>query len=839
MKNPIRKLLLAALTLRIATFCLGSELDADSRTPFNDESFRAFIDTNCVKCHGPKKQKGDVRLDELPLTDLSPDHLELWQDAMDLVATGDMPDDEDLALSQSEIGHATRFIDNLIQDGLQSVSKEQVVLRRLNKEQYRNTLRDLLGINVSVEDPSSPLPPDEIAEGFDNLGSALTMTDLHLDAYLAAAEDAISRWEARADVKPGAFKLQVPTGKGVTRYGFGGSVMESETHLDLLTSGWTNRRFKMMTFPARDPRNQLLPYNGVYRITVDAEPLHTDDPEAIANLEIHQLPWDMDSFRTPQLGIFLRRPARSITPDIDYRVGTMDFAHGERSKVVLETWLPGGLYTLGFNFDTGPRFDPNNAAAAHYLKEKLDAEGKAIGDSKEFLSAARDLSNRGRKDRDLGAEVRTVFDRVETPRLRFHSITIEGPLEDENAPSRKQLDRLDSDQAALRAAVIDFAMRAFRRPVESDEIQPFVDYAYENGYRSAMKAILCSPSFLYLKEKEGELSDYALASRLSYFLWNSMPDEELFKLAEAGQLKNKAILRSQMNRMLEDERSKDFVDHFTFQWLGLENMTTMRPSEDFVFYHDFFVGELMIEETARFFDYLLKANRPASDLIDADYTFMNSTLARHYGRSDVTGSAFEKVSLAGDSKRRGLLGQGAVLTASANGVDTSPVIRGIWVLDRLFGTPPNPPPPNVVALEPDTRGTITIREMYAKHRTEESCRSCHKSIDPLGFALENFDPIGHWREQYANGIPVESYGQLPGGETFEDIEGLRELLADGQVDLVARNLVQRLLVYATGRKLSIADRREVDRILEENSGSEYGANDLVHSIITSSIFLNK
>ncbi|MEM7601078.1 MAG: DUF1592 domain-containing protein, partial [Verrucomicrobiota bacterium] len=354
-----------------------------------------------------------------------------------------------------------------------------------------------------------------------------------------------------------------------------------------------------------------------------------------------------------------------------------------------------------------------------------------------------------------------------------------------------------------------------------------------------LKALLCSPSFLYFSETNDQLDGYALANRLSYFLWNSMPDEPLFALAAEGKLSSPKVLREEANRMLQDEKAESFLTRFTYQWLGLANMDDMPASGEYVYYHDFFVRDLFKEETRLFFESLLKTNAPAADLVHADYTFMNAPLARYYGVEGVTGGAFEKVSLTAMPRRRGLLGQGSVLTTSANGIDTSPVVRGIWMLEHLLGTPPSPPPPDVEVLEPDTRGTVSIRDMYAAHREDASCNRCHEDIDPLGFALENFDPVGQWRDIYEGGLEVDSWGQMPDGQKFEDVISFRELLDEKQVRLIAHHLLDRFLLCATGREMSVTDQEEIETILNNAQGDGYRLGDLLEATITSQAFLNK
>ncbi|MFT5130287.1 MAG: hypothetical protein ACI8W8_003916, partial [Rhodothermales bacterium] len=426
-----------------------------------------------------------------------------------------------------------------------------------------------------------------------------------------------------------------------------------------------------------------------------------------------------------------------------------------------------------------------------------------------------------------------LLDRLEAvdgPRIVIHQIEESGPQYEQWPPQSHQI--ITSDLSA-------FAERAFRRPVTAAEIGPYLRLA-ESNPRRAIEAILCSPRFLYLEEPEGALDDYAVASRLSYFLWNTMPDATLLTAAKAGQLRDAAEIAKQLDRMLADPRSDEFVETFVWAWLRLQNTVEMAPDPmKFYDYHRNRIDEAMIQESTRFFRHLLDEDLPIATFLDADFAILNADLMRHYGLpgSVNTTAKYQRVSLPVDSHRGGLLGQAAVLTASANGVDTSPVVRGIWILENLLGTPPAPPPPGVDIPEPDARGDLTIRELYAKHRTVASCNDCHKKIDPLGFALENFDAIGNWRDTYENGNPIDPSGRMPNGQAFTDTAGLKAIMTD-DLRLFSRNLSTKLLTYATGRKMEAADRAEIARITTSLK-ARGGLRELLRLIVTSETFLHK
>ncbi len=392
-------------------------------------------------------------------------------------------------------------------------------------------------------------------------------------------------------------------------------------------------------------------------------------------------------------------------------------------------------------------------------------------------------------------------------------------------------------------AISNFSRRAFRRPMTQEELQPFHGLADKQGFQLAAKAMLCSPNFLYLYENDGKLDNDALASRLSYALTNSMPDDELFKVAAAGKLTDSKVFDDQIDRLLASPRSEDSIESFVTQWLRLRNIDRMPPDEKkypaFYRISHGYTGtkEAIAKEPVIYFRYLVAENLPVSLLIESDFTFMNDSLADFYGMSGVDTSAFQKAKLEPGLKRGGLLGMAAVLTASANGVDTSPVVRGVYVLDNLMGKPPAPPPPGIKLPQPDVRGSTTIRDLLDKHGADASCNSCHKTIDPIGFALENFDAVGHWRTAYLN-RPIDASGKLPNGTTFTDISGFKkELNAEG--DLVAENLVRELLVYFTGRKMGPLDDEEIEQICMSLKAKGYGMKDLIRATLKSEIFLTK
>jgi hypothetical protein len=365
--------------------------------------------------------------------------------------------------------------------------------------------------------------------------------------------------------------------------------------------------------------------------------------------------------------------------------------------------------------------------------------------------------------------------------------------------------------------------------------------ALRTGYR----ALLCSPRFLYLTESPGKLDDYAIAARLSYFLTGSTPDAELTKLADAGQLHGAETLRQQTDRLLAGAGGERFMSDFAAEWLDLDQIDFTEPDRKLFPDFDAIVQHSMLAETKAFLAELLRENHSVARLMDADYTYLNSRLARFYDIEGVTGDGLQRVALAPEHHRGGILTHGAILKVTANGSNTSPVVRGVWVSERLLGVPIPPPPDNVPAIEPDIRGATTIREQLAKHRSDAACASCHVKIDPPGFALENFNPAGQWRNRYlqlaggkrTSGATIDASYALPDGREFANVDEFRRLVAEPRP--LAANVAEHLLVFGTGAPVSFADREAIEHIADEAAQHEYGLRSIIHAVVTSPVFLSK
>ena len=384
----------------------------------------------------------------------------------------------------------------------------------------------------------------------------------------------------------------------------------------------------------------------------------------------------------------------------------------------------------------------------------------------------------------------------------------------------------------------EFASLAFRRPVTDAQIAPYVRLAEKSKASRAYAAILCSPRFLYFYEDPGKLDSYAIASRLSYYLWNSMPDKTLFDLAAADKLTDEEIIIEQVERMLKDKKAESFIRNFLHQWLNIENITELPPDEKkFKTFYDNGLEESFTTESFMVFKYMLDENRPVTEFLSADYTFVDSDLAEHYGLKEVKEFGFVKVSLP-DLRRGGFITQGAVLTSTSNGVETSPVLRGIWILQNILGLRKPNPPPNVPALAVDTRGTRTLRQQLSAHTRNSKCATCHRHIDPLGFGLENYDAIGGFRDTYENNAKVDTSGRLPTGQKYRNIGEYKKALLSRK-ESFTQGLASKFLTYATGRKMLGTDRTELKKIASLMKRKGYGLRDLVHATIASKIFLTR
>ncbi|MFO1044337.1 MAG: DUF1592 domain-containing protein [Planctomycetaceae bacterium] len=776
--------------------------DENSPTPGSkperiSQSTSHFFKEHCLHCHGPDQSKGGLRIDQLDDDLASSTKYERWREILIRMREGEMPPADEPRPPAGKLAEVVAKLSaHLDAASARQRSEGRVILRRLNRTEYQNTVCDLFNVNVSIKEM---LPEDTISHGFDNVGMALNVSPVLMERYLDAADSVLNAALAPVhslEKKTERFDLYDSLPKW-----FLAGVWKQEDGVILFRSSGDS---------ASDLRQFKAPAPGRYRFRISASAHNSETPLPMAvvlgNFVVSGNP-------TRHLGYFDAPPRQPVVIEFEERL----LAKNDTIKVT-----PVALPFVYLKHETMPEYPG--------------------------------------------------------PGLKVHWMEVEGPFPEAwpTESYRRVYGDVDPKTGTLADAeklLKELLPKAFRRPIQSGEEKPFVALvaaSMESGQpfpaalRIGIKAVLASPKFLYFRETAGQLDDFALASRLSYFLWSTMPDETLLALAQSGELHRPEVLRMQFERMLEHPKAKSFTENFTGQWLSLREISATTP--DKALYPEF--EELLqwssVRETHLFFDEILKQNLSVKSFVDSDFAMLNGRLATHYGIPDVHGVSFRKVPLKPEFHRGGVLTQASVLKVTANGSTTSPVLRGVWVLDRILGRPVPPPPPNVPAVEPDIRGATTIREQLVKHRATENCAGCHSRIDPPGFALESYDVIGGWRDryrvvadrkdwvnnrvgplakylaayQYGLGRPVEAGDRLADGRKFDDITEFKKLLLTNP-DQIARCLTEKLVTYATGHPVGFSDHQSITRIVEDARKSDYGLRTLIHAVVVSDLFLKK
>ena len=789
---------------------------------------KSFLKQYCYNCHGPDKQKADRRFDVLPASIDDFKQQEQWQEILDQLNLGEMPPEDERQPSEKERLKVVGIITKGIAESREKFAGKgsHTVLRRLNKFEYTNTVGDLLGLNTESWNPAADFPADIIVDGFDNDGERLVTSGLLLEKYFPAAEEAIARAtnfidrpETKSYLQKSPFYFQGKESKGlpklfqVDRFRF----VPETPYTDLY--GRYFRGGHLGFLPLR--RIEGIPQSGRYTMRVKAS----------AVTRTHSYGNILDDFRNgdPLVMEFASVDRRgSTTVGIGNVTKSVQLTSFELTEADPKWFEWTGYLEKGYEPEVRFR---NGTTAAKRLVRLLLNKADQFPEFKPFAKM-RETGNGG-LERWHG-----TLKAYRGPRLRVWEIEVEGPHVEQWPP--KGHATLYGDLKAenlgpknIENQLIKFAKLAFRRPPMEGELEPIFGMVQAKlgeglpplqSLQLGFQTILSAPGFLYLNEGEGELDDHALASRLSYFLWSS----------KQRALKNPKTLAKQVNRMLADPKGERFVGNFTRIWLELDNIGKMPPSKEFVSFYRDNLDSAMRNETEHFFGHILKENMPLREFLAADYSFLNRELAEHYGMPGLEGNHFRKVSLPNTS-RGGILGHASFLTASANGVDTSPVVRGIYVMNKLLDYTPPPPPDDVPAIEPDVRGATTLREQLIKHRADATCAQCHNKIDPAGFALENYDAIGAWRGQYDRRLKVDSSGKMPDGKTFSSNAEFRKLVV-AQDETFTRCLTKKLLTYAIGRQLNSSDRPSIDKISKEMASKDKGLRDLVHAVVASESF---
>jgi len=854
---------------------------------------RQFLDKHCFECHDAEVKKGGLDLTALKLDLTNQTNFSKWVLIHDRASNGEMPPKKKARPGDAELASFLQPLSSTLVSAEQArIAQEgRSTQRRLNRYEYENALRDLLRAPwLQVRDS---LPEDGEAHRFNKVGEALDVSHVQMARYLGVADYALRQAMATQAERPET---------KVTRY----YARDQRSYTGPMKFSVFNTAPERATFPVLGFKGQPDVRKGDAPITSTNKEERELEGVGVVAGAYEPIEPKFNQFRAPVAGRYkLRFNAYSVwvgpgqsnkwfIPNLD------DISRGRRDEPITITaeTPPRLLRKLG-DFDVTPE------PGVHELDVYLLA-GEMIRPDAGRLFRSRPGASRWQNP---------LAEKDGQPGVVFRWLEVEGPIYEEWPPAghkllfgdlpmvtrkvevkpeaRPRRDRESGETNRFRQRQFtpppgvevvskepaadaerllrEFLRHAYRRPVdEAAELKRFLPVVRTalkkgNNFTDAMiagyTAVLCSPEFVCLEEKRGRLDDHALASRLSFFLWNTAPDDELRRLASKNELRQTDVLRAQTERLLAHPKSRQFVDAFLDYWLDLRRILATSPDAEL--YSDYYLDDLLtesaLEETQRFFAELLREDLPARNLVASDFTMLNERLAAHYGLPPVQGVAVRRTPLPKESPRGGLMTQAAVLKVTANGTTTSPVLRGAWIMERILGQPLPPPPASVAAIDPDIRGAVTIRQQLEKHRTQESCAACHTKMDPPGFALENFDVMGGWRERYRAeggdqpekglaksgqkfsfhyGLPVDASGELPDGRKFRDIREFKQLLlADDKQ--IARNLVSQLSVYATGAPVRFSDRAPIDAILERASSSHYGVRSLIHELVQSDLFRNK
>jgi mono/diheme cytochrome c family protein len=800
----------AVFCAAMASSALATPGDSDGL----DQVARPFFAQHCVGCHGEKTPKGDLRLDSLAINFDSPKVMGHWEEIMNRINSGDMPPEDQPRPQPGDVARVAEWIAGKLREAdaaRQSSTGERVAFRKLSREEFANTLRDLLGVTFDVADPTG-LPEDPDWQGFQRIGSVLTLSPTHIEKYLAAADTVLNE----------ALSLGPPPKREVVVW----------TPWDL--RGWKGFEKEYEARGVADKvRVDLVPNNGAL---------------------------DTKTFKIQTAGDYLVRVKLSGLRPAGGRAPRLRLYAGDISRVLLEqdieapedqpvtiearVHLPSGDHPiLIVNAVPGPNPEARRSRASGTPNAFTDLRSRVPWQMK-FTD-------------DDGRPI--------LPFLLLDSITWEGPLVESWPRAAHQRiffggAEATQDLAYARQILERFAERAWRRPAQSEEVDRLVKLfersrslgdAFEPSIKTALLAILCSKSFLYLEEGQpaaprAQLTDWEVASRLSYFLWSTMPDERLFDLARAGKLHDAETLRAEARRMLADAKAAEFAETFPYQWLQLRKVGMFAPDKVLYPEYDECLEKSMIAETTGYFREVLTTNAGLGEFLDSDWTLLNERLASHYGVGGVAGEAMRRVSLAADDHRGGLLTQGAVLSLTSDGARRRPVHRGVWLLESILGKAPPPPPANVPALTTPVSNArkTTVREKLELHRSDANCAACHRKIDPLGFAFDNYDAIGRWRsvevvrEGTGDDPRLDASGELPDGRKFADAAGLKRLLLD-DVDKFAAAFTEKLATYALRRGMTFSDRVELNRIVANSKADGYRLASLIEALAASELFRSR
>lgn len=750
-----------------------------------------LLNTYCTACHNEKLKNGGVALDKLDITRVSADAA-VWEKVLHKMQRGEMPPPKLPHPDAATVAKFTATIqESLDKAALANPNPGRPAVHRLNRAEYSNAVRDLLAVDIQA---GSMLPVDDSGYGFDNIADVLSMSPSLLERYLSAAK------------------------------------LVSRTAVGDLNMKPAEERYS----PLKDPPSQV-PQVSAYRRSLNrldrVSPDLPFDSRGGVSFQ-HYFPVDAEYV----IRVLMPTGAASYGEGIS----------GDMNKFELRLPIKAGLRTVGVTF----------------LKESAKPEVEGGRGPRSTEGRPMELANDKQPARmDLridGARVK-LFDVARRPGANpdLNQVLVTGPFNITgrgDTPSRAKIftcrpKAASEEEPCARQILASLSRRAFRRPVTDADLRPLVGFFktarsksdFDSGIQAALQAMLVSPDFLFRVEQDPpkgsaasyKISNHELASRLSFFLWSSIPDDELLNLADQGKLYDRTIRQQQVNRMLADRRAESLVSNFAGQWLQLRNLATLKPDPELFPEFDESLRASLRQQTELFFESILLEDRSVLDLLTADYTFLNQRLAEHYGIPKVYGTHFRRVPLT-DPNRMGLLGQGSILSVTSYPNRTSVVQRGKWVLDNLLGTPPPPPPADVPELKPQSNDgkLLSMREQMQQHRANSACIGCHSKMDPIGFALENFDAIGRWRTTDA-GLPIDPSGDLADGTKFAGPGELTKLMAKNYREHFAAAVAEKLMTYALGRGLEHYDMPAVRTLLRQTAPGNYKLSELISAVVES------
>lgn len=753
---------------------------------------QALLDRYCLGCHSDRNRTQGLSLSSVSLGDVGADAAR-WEKVVKKLRARAMPPSGSPRPDEQGYHRLATYLETELDRAAAARPDpgRPPALRRLNRTEYRNAIRDLLALDVDVNDL---LPADDASYGFDNI-SVTGLSPTLMERYLSAAQK-VSRLAVGSAVRaPVSRMVNIPPD------------LTQEAHLDGLPFGTRGGAVVSHTFPV----------DGEYALRIRLARNRNENVEGLN--EPHELELALDG-----------APVRTftVTPK---RIQLAGYYADDGVDQHLEARLP---VTAGPH-EVRVTFLPKTAALIETERQPYLARFNA--------------------------------DRHPRTQPALGSVSIEGPFQSHGVgetPSRRriftcQAPNASSEAACAKRIVGELARRAYRRPVQDGDLEaPLTFYrtaradagangraSFEAGIEMALRALLTSTAFLFRIERDPvdlapgtayQLGELALASRLSFFLWSAPPDEELLGLAERRELGQPAILERQVIRMLADQRAKALSSNFASQWLHLRNLAAHSPDGRQFPDFDDNLRQAFRRETELLVDTVVSENRPVIELLTADYTFLNERLARHYGVPNVYGDHFRRVSLGDRGERAGILGHGSVLTVTSYANRTSPVLRGKWLLENVLGMPPPPPPPNVPPLADKAAGNVrSMRERMSEHRKNAVCATCHQMMDPAGLSMENFDAIGRWRTRDEGGSPLDVSGNLPGGETFQGVAGLRQALV-AYPEVFASTMTEKLLTFGLGRGVDYRDAPAVRAIVREAAREDYRLSSLVMAVVKSAPF---